>query len=92
MRWAALEIIRYLPMRTEREVAHVLALAQDTQDQALQRACAEAIRRASPVTDEARRALEQAREFPVEVVRVAVEEWLEIEKRKEISEDAATPK
>jgi Xaa-Pro aminopeptidase len=71
-----LDIVRYLPARTEHEVTYVLELAEGTQDNDVQSACAEALSYSLPVADEAWAVLERAHSSSIDVIRKAVEERL----------------
>ena len=76
VRAAALDILRYLPLRTANEITYVLALAHKTTDQQVQSAIAGALVYANPQTPTDKNSLELGRKSPVEVVRKAVEERL----------------
>ena len=68
-----LDILRSLPARTEQEIAFILNLARDTQDDGIKSACAQALEYSRPASEGAWKELEQARTFSVVVVREAVE-------------------
>jgi hypothetical protein len=82
-REVVLDIVRYLPARTEQEIIFVLNLAQGTQDADIQQACGNAIRRSRPVSDAAWAILEQGRTLSVAVIREAVKERLEQRQREQ---------
>ena len=76
-RAAALDILRYLPLRTENEISYALDLANNATEQQVQAALITALEYANPQTPTAKNALELGRKSPVEVVRKAVEQRLE---------------
>lgn len=76
-REAALDILRYLPVRTENEVRSVLRLAERAADERVQQACAAAVAYAHPETPLAWAALEEGRHSAIKLVREAVEGPLE---------------
>jgi len=71
-----LDIVCYLPARMEQEVVYVLDLAGNIQDNDVQNACAEALKRSRPATDEAWAALERGQTSHIAVIRGAAEERL----------------
>ena len=78
---AALDILCYLPARSEHEIVYVLDLAQQTRDDEMQQAYAHALEYAEPATDAAWAVLEDARKSNIKAIREAVERRLEAEKR-----------
>jgi len=72
VREALLDIVSYLPSRTENELSFMLQLAKDTNDRQIQKACASSLMRAEPKTPEAWAALESGRHSGVDVIRYAV--------------------
>ncbi len=74
VRESVLDILRYLPACTPKEIAFVLQLAETATQQDEQNACADAFRRSEPNTPEALTALELGKQSKVEVVRATVEE------------------
>ncbi len=76
VREAALDILRYLPARSVREIQLALDVAEDAGDRAVQLACALALQYAQPETPDAWNALEAGKGSRVDAVREAVEEKL----------------
>ncbi|HZO74930.1 MAG TPA: hypothetical protein VFB60_22175, partial [Ktedonobacteraceae bacterium] len=72
---AALDIIRYMPVRTANEVEFVLQLTEKVADERVQRACVEAIRFAR-LNAEGKAALETRKQSGVKMLREAVERRL----------------
>jgi hypothetical protein len=70
---AALDILRYLPLRTANEISYVLDFVGKAEDEQVQAAVAQALKYAKPKTEEAKQALSVGKNSPVEAVRKAVE-------------------
>jgi hypothetical protein len=68
-----LDMLRFLPTRTEQEIVYVLNLAKNTQDDDMQKACAYAVRSCKPATNAAWTQLEQARTSSIPAICEAVE-------------------
>jgi len=73
LREAILDIIRFSPSRTLREIKFMLQLADEVSDESIQQACAYALERAKPVSSEAWAALESGKQSSVKAIRTAVE-------------------
>ena len=71
-----MDILGYLPARSANEILFVLQLAEDATDERVQRACARSLAIATPLGDDAWRALEVGKTSKVKVVREAIEERL----------------
>ena len=71
---AALDILRYLPVRSANESRYVLSLVEQASEQQIWQACALALQYADPETEEAWRALEAGKRSSKKAVREAVEE------------------
>lgn len=76
IRTAALDILRYLPMRSANEVQFLLQQAESANEPALQQAYLEAIKFARPATPAAWVALEQGKQTLSPAVVSVVEELL----------------
>jgi hypothetical protein len=74
---AALDILRYLPIRSGNEVNYILELAEDAQDEKVQKAYALAIKFSKIERGETWTTLENGRRSNVPEVRMAVEERLQ---------------
>jgi len=75
VREAALDILRYLPMRSEHEITSVLQLAERVDDERVEQACALAVEYAEPETPQARAALEAGGWSAIKPVRNAVDAY-----------------
>ena len=74
---AALDVLRYLPVRSADEIAYVVRLAEGTTDSSVQEACAYALLFADKEKDDVKAALEMAKRSRVEAIRRRAEEMLE---------------
>lgn len=71
-REAALDVVRYLPMRTENEVQFVWKIVNGTVESSIHNACAYALGRAKPKDDGAWEALRLGETSQVREIREAV--------------------
>ena len=71
-----LEIVRSLPARTKKEISFILYLAKTMNNVQVQNACAIALKRARPNTEEGWNAIEASRMSNIETIRLAINETL----------------